>query len=156
MIYVPTIITLSDIYMSSTLQVSATFAASLVTSPAIGAYLGRTYSDNLVIALASAIALLDMFFILVAVPESLPEKVRPVSWGSQISWDKADPFGVSYINNFNNSPPPLSPLNGIALSISGFELVYSMITQSKPCSPLILEQVFLSMNKYLAIHKIVP
>ena len=46
------------------------------------------------IALASAIALLDVFFILVAVPESLPEKLRPASWGSQISWDKADPFGV--------------------------------------------------------------
>ena len=30
-----------------------------------------------------------------AVPESLPEKVRPASWGSQISWEKADPFGVS-------------------------------------------------------------
>lgn len=77
------------------MQVSATFAASLVTSPAIGAYLGHLYSDNLVIALASAVALLDMLFILVAVPESLPEKVRPASWGSQISWEKADPFGVS-------------------------------------------------------------
>ena len=73
---------------------SATFAASLVTSPAIGAYLGAQYSDNVVIALASAIALLDVLFILVAVPESLPEKVRPATWGSQISWDKADPFGV--------------------------------------------------------------
>ena len=76
-------------------QVSATFAASLVTSPAIGAYLEHLYSDNLVIALAAAVALLDVLFILVAVPESLPEKVRPASWGSQISWDKADPFGVS-------------------------------------------------------------
>ena len=74
--------------------VSATFAASLVTSPAIGAYLGKLYSDNVVIALASAIAVLDVFFILVAVPESLPEKVRPVTWGSQISWEKADPFGA--------------------------------------------------------------
>jgi len=74
--------------------VSATFAASLVTSPAIGAYLGSIYSDTLVIALASAVALLDIFFIMVAVPESLPEKVRPASWGSQISWEKADPFGA--------------------------------------------------------------
>jgi hypothetical protein len=76
-------------------QVSATFAASLVTSPAIGAYLGSAYSDNLVIALASAVAVLDVFFILVAVPESLPEKCRPSSWGTQIAWEKADPFGVS-------------------------------------------------------------
>ncbi|XP_035698937.1 hippocampus abundant transcript 1 protein-like isoform X1 [Branchiostoma floridae] len=72
--------------------VSATFAASLVISPAVGAYVGRTYGDNLVIALSSAIALLDVLFILVAVPESLPEKIRPASWGASISWEQADPF----------------------------------------------------------------
>lgn len=75
--------------------VSATFAASLVTSPALGAYLARQYSDALVAALASAIALLDVLFILVAVPESLPEKLRPVgSWSSPISWEQADPFSA--------------------------------------------------------------
>ncbi|ESN92010.1 hypothetical protein HELRODRAFT_194478 [Helobdella robusta] len=74
--------------------VSATFAASLVTSPAIGAYLGRLYSDNLVIALATAVAVLDVIFILIFVPESLPEKCRPSSWGSSIAWEKADPFGA--------------------------------------------------------------
>ncbi|KAG7229084.1 hypothetical protein INR49_013203 [Caranx melampygus] len=57
--------------------VSATFAASLVTSPAIGAYLSVAYGDTLVVILATAIALLDICFILVAVPESLPEKMRP-------------------------------------------------------------------------------
>uniref|UniRef100_A0A6Q2Y7N3 Hippocampus abundant transcript 1 protein n=1 Tax=Esox lucius TaxID=8010 RepID=A0A6Q2Y7N3_ESOLU len=72
--------------------VSATFAASLVTSPAIGAYLGRVYGDGLVVVLASAIAMLDICFILVAVPESLPEKMRPASWGAPISWEQADPF----------------------------------------------------------------
>ncbi|XP_048832217.1 hippocampus abundant transcript 1 protein [Brienomyrus brachyistius] len=72
--------------------VSATFAASLVTSPAIGAYLSRVYGDSLVVALASAIAMLDICFILVAVPESLPEKVRPATWGAPISWEQADPF----------------------------------------------------------------
>ncbi|KAL4236046.1 Hippocampus abundant transcript 1 protein [Mactra antiquata] len=72
--------------------VSATFAASLVTSPAIGAYLGSLYSDNFVVWLATAIAVLDMLFILVFIPESLPEKVRPATWGSPISWDKVDPF----------------------------------------------------------------
>uniref|UniRef100_A0A8C5QIB4 Major facilitator superfamily domain containing 14A n=1 Tax=Leptobrachium leishanense TaxID=445787 RepID=A0A8C5QIB4_9ANUR len=72
--------------------VSATFAASLVTSPAIGAYLGRVYGDSLVVLLATAIALLDICFILVAVPESLPEKMRPASWGAPISWEQADPF----------------------------------------------------------------
>ncbi|XP_042907151.1 hippocampus abundant transcript 1 protein isoform X2 [Parasteatoda tepidariorum] len=74
--------------------VSATFAASLVTSPALGAYLGKLYNDNLVVALASAVAILDVFFILVAVPESLPEKFRPASWGSPISWEHADPFAI--------------------------------------------------------------
>ncbi|XP_046883494.1 MFSD14 family MFS transporter [Hypomesus transpacificus] len=72
--------------------VSATFAASLVTSPAIGAYLSVTYGDTLVVILATAIALLDICFILVAVPESLPEKMRPASWGAPISWEQADPF----------------------------------------------------------------
>ncbi|KAL7867033.1 hypothetical protein AOLI_G00148470 [Acnodon oligacanthus] len=72
--------------------VSATFAASLVTSPAIGAYLSRAYGDSLVVVLASAIAMLDICFILVAVPESLPEKMRPASWGAPISWEQADPF----------------------------------------------------------------
>lgn len=76
-------------------QVSATFAASLVISPAIGAYLGRAYGDSLVVVLATAIALLDICFILVAVPESLPEKMRPASWGAPISWEQADPFAVS-------------------------------------------------------------
>ncbi|PSN56329.1 Hippocampus abundant transcript 1 protein [Blattella germanica] len=74
--------------------VSATFAASMVISPALGAYMMDAYSENLVVALATAIAILDVFFILVAVPESLPEKVRPSSWGAPISWEQADPFAV--------------------------------------------------------------
>lgn len=75
-------------------MVSATFAASLITSPAVGAYLAKEYNEVLVVALASAISVLDLFFILVAVPESLPEKVRTVSWGKPISWEKADPFAA--------------------------------------------------------------
>lgn len=63
-------------------------------SPALGAYLLKEYSDTLVVALATAIAILDVFFILVAVPESLPEKIRPSSWGAPISWEQADPFAV--------------------------------------------------------------
>ncbi|XP_069693005.1 hippocampus abundant transcript 1 protein isoform X3 [Periplaneta americana] len=74
--------------------VSATFAASMVISPALGAYMMDAYSENLVVALATAIAILDVFFILVAVPESLPEKVRPSSWGAPISWEQADPFAA--------------------------------------------------------------
>ncbi|KAJ8287022.1 hypothetical protein GJAV_G00046100 [Gymnothorax javanicus] len=72
--------------------VSATFAASLVTSPAIGAYLSINYGDSMVILVATIIAVLDICFILLAVPESLPEKMRLTSWGAPISWEQADPF----------------------------------------------------------------
>ncbi|XP_051017736.1 hippocampus abundant transcript-like protein 1 [Acomys russatus] len=72
--------------------VSATFAASLVTSPAIGTYLSTNYGDSLVVLVATVVAVLDICFILLAVPESLPEKIRPASWGAQISWKQADPF----------------------------------------------------------------
>ena len=47
------------------------------------------------IALATAVAILDMLFILLVVPESLPERMRPVSWGAPVSWEQADPFNVS-------------------------------------------------------------
>ena len=83
--------------------VSATFAASLVISPALGTYMRDVYSENLVVAVATAIALLDVFFILVAVPESLPEKVRPSSWGAPISWEQADPFAVSLLTHHYQS-----------------------------------------------------
>lgn len=70
--------------------VSATFAASLITSPALGSYLSRFYSEKFVVALATAIAIFDLFFILVAVPESLPEKLRERN--KTITWDNIDPF----------------------------------------------------------------
>jgi len=70
--------------------VSATFAASLITSPALGSYLSRYYSENFVIALATAISVFDLFFILIAVPESLPEKLRERS--KSITWENVDPF----------------------------------------------------------------
>ncbi|KAH8288046.1 hypothetical protein KR018_005372 [Drosophila ironensis] len=73
---------------------SATFAASLVISPALGNALMEWYGDTMVVALSTAIALLDVFFILVAVPESLSEKMRPTSWGAPISWEQADPFAA--------------------------------------------------------------
>ncbi|KAG7221182.1 hypothetical protein INR49_017469 [Caranx melampygus] len=72
--------------------VSATFAASLVTSPAIGAYLSAWYGDNLVVLVATLIALADICFILLAMPESLPDKMRLNTWGAPISWEQADPF----------------------------------------------------------------
>ncbi len=68
------------------------------------------YGDTLVVILATAIALLDICFILVAVPESLPEKMRPASWGAPISWEQADPFAVS---------------NSIILFVDHFQLIMS-------------------------------
>jgi len=70
--------------------VSATFAASLVTSPALGAYLEQEYSEEVVVVCATAIAMLDVFFIMVAVPESLPESYKPTSRG--LSLEQVDPF----------------------------------------------------------------
>ncbi|CAF3121053.1 unnamed protein product [Rotaria socialis] len=71
--------------------VTATFAASLITSPAIGAHLTRLYSENFIIALSSAVAILDLLFIFFFVPESLPERLRT---NQKISWNKVDPFGA--------------------------------------------------------------
>uniref|UniRef100_A0A3B4YY23 Hippocampus abundant transcript 1 protein-like n=1 Tax=Stegastes partitus TaxID=144197 RepID=A0A3B4YY23_9TELE len=73
-------------------QVSATFAASLVTSPAIGAYLSAQYGDSLVVLVATVIAVADIAFVFFVVPESLPDKMRLTSWGFPISWEQADPF----------------------------------------------------------------
>lgn len=86
------------IIFSSFPQVSATFAASLIISPALGAYIGKMYDDTAVVALATFVAASDLLFILIAVPESLPERVRPASWGAPISWEQADPFSVSILD----------------------------------------------------------
>lgn len=51
--------------------VSATFAASLIISPAVGASLAQTFSTNFVVLVATAVALLDLLFISL-IPESLP------------------------------------------------------------------------------------
>ncbi|TRZ03130.1 hypothetical protein DNTS_014530 [Danionella cerebrum] len=68
--------------------VSATFAASLVTSPALGAFLSRRFGVSVVVLLATIISLLDILFILLLLPESLPEKITH----KHISWSQADPF----------------------------------------------------------------
>uniref|UniRef100_A0A0X3PY14 Major facilitator superfamily (MFS) profile domain-containing protein n=2 Tax=Diphyllobothriidae TaxID=28843 RepID=A0A0X3PY14_SCHSO len=96
--------------------VSATFAASLIISPALGAFLEKAYSENLVISLATAIALLDILFIMVCVPESLGFRssghlpadlgatagtgsssvgptLSPHAPPKRITWENVDPFG---------------------------------------------------------------
>ena len=53
--------------------VTAGFAASLIISPALGAGLELYFeSDNVVVILATVVALLDVAFIILVVPESLP------------------------------------------------------------------------------------
>ncbi|CAF2635562.1 unnamed protein product [Rotaria sp. Silwood2] len=81
----------------STAYVTATFAASLITSPAIGAHLARLYSENFVIVLGTVVAILDLVFIFFVVPESLPERLRA---DQKISWDKIDPFAA--LRNITN------------------------------------------------------
>ncbi|ETN77998.1 hypothetical protein RB195_017443 [Necator americanus] len=71
--------------------VSATFAASLVTSPALGAWISDDYGDGAVVLLATIIAAVDVLFIVFRVPESLPVK-RSAS--DVISWESADPFAT--------------------------------------------------------------
>lgn len=56
-------------------------------------------------ALATFVAASDLLFILIAVPESLPERIRPASWGAPISWEQADPFAVSPNNLLQYSKP---------------------------------------------------
>lgn len=90
-----------QILLCLTHQVSATFAASLVTSPAIGVYLSSNYGDSLVVLVATVIAVADIAFVFFVVPESLPDKMRLTSWGFPISWEQADPFAVSH----HYSPP---------------------------------------------------
>lgn len=73
-------------------MVTATFFASFIVSPALGAYIAETYGDVSVVLLSTAIALLDVVFILACVPESLP--TRPKNWGAPITWEQADPFST--------------------------------------------------------------
>ncbi|KAJ0068215.1 hypothetical protein NL108_017548, partial [Boleophthalmus pectinirostris] len=68
--------------------VSATFAASLVTSPAIGAFLSQRFDDSVVVLVATVISVLDIAFVFFLVPESLPDKIR----ATEFSWQQADPF----------------------------------------------------------------
>lgn len=70
--------------------VSATFAASLISSPALGAWLSKKYSDEAVVLLATVVFALDLLFIIFYVSESLPQKARNAS--DSMSWQSADPL----------------------------------------------------------------
>ncbi|CAD5217410.1 unnamed protein product [Bursaphelenchus xylophilus] len=83
--------------------VSATFAASLITSPALGAYISSTYNDELAVWIATAVFALDLLFIALCVPESLPDIINRKQKDSQkipqsplmaesFNWQSIDPF----------------------------------------------------------------
>lgn len=82
-------------------QITGTFGASMVFGPALGSYIMEIYNATFVVLLASLIALLNVIFIIVVVPESLPYKQR--SFINSISWKKADPFTVNAENFFFTS-----------------------------------------------------
>lgn len=53
----------------------------------------QVYGRETVVALATAIAALDVLFVLVAVPESLPQKLKMSAW-APLAWEQADPFAA--------------------------------------------------------------
>ncbi|EGD72587.1 hypothetical protein PTSG_04322 [Salpingoeca rosetta] len=70
-------------------QVSATFAASLVISPALGSLLQSLYGVHFVCAVSTIIAAIDVLFIALFVPESVPpSEVQKKTF----SWQIASPF----------------------------------------------------------------
>jgi MFS family permease len=71
--------------------VSATFAASLVSSPALGAFISKRYSDDAVVLLATIVFVLDLLFTVLFVEESLPQKARGAKQDT-MSWQAADPL----------------------------------------------------------------
>lgn len=57
----------------------------------MGTYLSSKYSEDLVILVASIVAVIDIAYILFVVPESLPEKLRQKSISF---WETADPCSI--------------------------------------------------------------
>eukprot|EP00042_Codosiga_hollandica_P023082 m.89489 g.89489 ORF g.89489 m.89489 type:complete len:404 (+) comp51040_c0_seq5:336-1547(+) len=72
-------------------QVSATFAASLVVSPALGSALNELYGPEAVYILSTLIALLDILFIIFFVPESMAKPSR-ANMKQKLAWMEINPF----------------------------------------------------------------
>ncbi|VDL15634.1 unnamed protein product [Hymenolepis diminuta] len=84
--------------------VSATFAASLIISPTLGAILEKAYSENFVIFLATLVAVSDILFIIFFVPESLKSKRE------QLQTSKCSTGGVCACGNCGSSNSPLGDI----------------------------------------------
>ena len=112
------------------LQVSATFAASLIISPTLGAFLEKAYSENFVIVLASLIALSDVLFIALYVPESL-ESCSSTRCCSSSTYVDCSNFSTSDSSSLSIGPskrlsfgaPPTSPSAANVNTASGQGLV---------------------------------
>ncbi|SPP76839.1 blast:Hippocampus abundant transcript 1 protein [Drosophila guanche] len=70
-------------------MVSATFATSLVISPALGNLLMNLFGINAVVLFATIISVMDVLFVWLAVPESLSTKGR-----TSISWKQVNSFRI--------------------------------------------------------------
>ena len=55
----------------------------------LGAYLEQMYDESVVVVVATIVAILDVLFIIFAVPESLPDKCKP---SKTLTLDQVDPF----------------------------------------------------------------
>ena len=82
--------------------VSATFAASLVISPAIGTIIDAKYGSWMVVLIATVAAVLDIFFIIFFVPESLDYKRRFLGDHLDVAFDGND-LALSQSDFSNNS-----------------------------------------------------
>eukprot|EP00040_Diaphanoeca_grandis_P014019 m.70932 g.70932 ORF g.70932 m.70932 type:complete len:500 (+) comp24288_c2_seq1:430-1929(+) len=70
-------------------QVSATFAASMVISPAFGSLIQSLYGKHMVFAMSVVVSLLDIAYIVLFVPESMSV---PVSERRKFKWSDVNPF----------------------------------------------------------------
>lgn len=82
--------------------VSATFAASLVISPAIGTLIQARHGPSLVVFISTMAALLDVLFIIFFVPESLGYKQRNLSKNLDIAFGSGDEE-LDNMQNFSDS-----------------------------------------------------
>mmetsp|Transcript_35181 Transcript_35181/g.92056 ORF Transcript_35181/g.92056 Transcript_35181/m.92056 type:complete len:501 (+) Transcript_35181:205-1707(+) len=72
-------------------QVSATFAGSMVISPAVGSFIYTVYGRDAVFATSCAVAALDIVYILAVVPESLPADIMA---RRVFDWKTVNPFNA--------------------------------------------------------------
>jgi predicted MFS family arabinose efflux permease len=76
--------------------VSATFAASLVISPALGSLIQAYAGNTAVFVLSTVISVVDVAFVLFFVPESKPPSPHAKE-AKDITWAMANPFRSMHI-----------------------------------------------------------